>query len=315
MLKLFISYAHKDGADAAARLHDQLEQFGFDVWQDVNDMRGGITWKEQLRDILRDCDIVLVLLTSGAVASEVVTWEWENALTLQKRVIPLLIETCGLPPELARLHYHDFRPYVQFEKAFGKLVSDLGATLRQKYQPAQPEPTPSSGSKYNIQGNIDTSYIGDNGVLINNPVYNAPDLAWQARIDAALAALRRGQTAIRSDIRTTHQVQLEQIQAAIQQGRIEQGEIAATTDAIRRALRAMQTASDQMDAQTRRALADLSATLQNTAGVEHKLELTLPIIPALLTYKQEWAVGGQVDLDSAMQALQERWEALLRRAK
>jgi hypothetical protein len=47
------------------------------------------------------------LLTPEAVKSSYVTWEWENALTLQKRVIPLLVLPCNSPADLARLHYHD----------------------------------------------------------------------------------------------------------------------------------------------------------------------------------------------------------------
>jgi len=107
MPTVFLSYARSDGSSIADRLRTELERANFIVWQDVGNMRGGQEWKEQLRIALREVDVLLVLLTPEAVKSSYVTWEWENALTLQKRVIPLLVLPCNSPADLARLHYHD----------------------------------------------------------------------------------------------------------------------------------------------------------------------------------------------------------------
>ena len=74
MLKIFLSYARKDGAAAAARLRTELERAGFTVWRDIEQMRGGRAWQEQLRAALREVDVVLVLLTPAAVKSKYVAW-------------------------------------------------------------------------------------------------------------------------------------------------------------------------------------------------------------------------------------------------
>jgi hypothetical protein len=167
VLNIFLSYARADGAAAAARLRAELERAGFTVWRDVDDMRGGLPWKDQLRAALRDIDVVLVLLTPRAAASQVVTWEWENALTLQKRVIPLLISKCDVPGELARLHYHDFSLPDQYVSSFAALIRDLVASL----PAAPPAASPTPPVTFNVYG-ANQSAIGPNASVVNyGPIY------------------------------------------------------------------------------------------------------------------------------------------------
>jgi hypothetical protein len=163
MLKLFISYARADGAAAAARLRTELELAGLTVWRDLEDMRGGSAWKEQLRAALREVDAVLVLLTPASTASEMVTWEWENALTLQKPVISLLILPCKASQELSRLHYHDLSQPELYSAGLAKLIRDLLSL-----QPAQrpPETSEKPASKIVIY-HAEKSAIGENPVVIN----------------------------------------------------------------------------------------------------------------------------------------------------
>lgn len=125
MISIFLSYARKDGSDAARYLRGDLTQMGVSVWRDVEEMRGGLVWRQQIGEALAAVDAVLVLLTPGAVASETVTWEWQTALALGRRVIPLLIQPCAVPPALATLHYHDFTHPGRRGEALNRLVRDL----------------------------------------------------------------------------------------------------------------------------------------------------------------------------------------------
>jgi hypothetical protein len=164
MRKVFLSYAIEDGSEAAARLRFDLTRAGLSVWQDIAEMRGGHPWKEQLRSALREVDTVLVLLTPKAVESKYVTWEWENALTLQKRVIPLMIRSCSPPPDLSRLHYYRFEQPDRY-------VSEFAALLRDLYElpapPAGPAPEPvAAGSTFTV-GTAINSAVGNNPVVIN----------------------------------------------------------------------------------------------------------------------------------------------------
>ncbi|NER79747.1 MAG: toll/interleukin-1 receptor domain-containing protein [Leptolyngbya sp. SIO1D8] len=125
MPNIFLSYARADGQTAATRLRSELERAGFQVWRDIEDMQGGQAWKDQLRQAIRTVDTVVVLLTPAAVVSKYVEWEWENALTLEKRVIPLLILPCDVPDELTRLHYHNLSAGQDYVLGFAALLRDL----------------------------------------------------------------------------------------------------------------------------------------------------------------------------------------------
>ncbi len=125
MSKIFLSYARADGHEAAARLRDNLHRARFTVWQDIHDLQGGEDWQEQLERILKRIDVVLVLLTPDAVTSEYVTWEWQRALNMHKRVIPLLILPCAVPDRLDGLHRRDLSEESTYTEVFSALVGDL----------------------------------------------------------------------------------------------------------------------------------------------------------------------------------------------
>jgi hypothetical protein len=132
MLNIFLSYARGDGGDAVTRLRNELIRAGFNIWRDIEEMHGGERWKEQLRAALRRIDVVLVLLTPGAVESQMVAWEWENALTLEKCVIPLLAIKCKIPPELSQFHYHDLSEPENYSTSLMALMRDLSAASEAK---------------------------------------------------------------------------------------------------------------------------------------------------------------------------------------
>ncbi len=166
MAKVFISYARADGATAAARLRDELTAMGVTVWRDIEEMRGGQAWKEQLRTALRQVDAVVVVLTPGAVGSKMVEWEWENAITLEKRVIPVLAQACQVPDELERLHYHDLSnpTSASYTRSFAKLARDINQLPTGN--PSPPPETAATGSKYHVE-KADRSAIGDNATVTN----------------------------------------------------------------------------------------------------------------------------------------------------
>src|SRR5262245_49056073 len=107
MLKVFLSYAHADSSKAAARLREELKLASFDVWRDIEDMQGGESWREQLRNALYEVDVVIVLLTPAAVASPHVIEEWKAARLLKKPIFPALISPCKIPDEFLDIHYHN----------------------------------------------------------------------------------------------------------------------------------------------------------------------------------------------------------------
>lgn len=179
MPNIFLSYARADGKAASTRLRAELNRVGFDVWHDIEDMQGGRAWKDQLRAALRNVDVVVVLLTPAAIDSKYVEWEWENAHTLEKRVIPLLIMSCDVPEELKRLHYHNLSTEQNYVMGFASLVRDLNSiTVAENHtqtleKPAQP--TNAGERSVSVGGNADNnSFITGDGNVVgsNNPVVN-----------------------------------------------------------------------------------------------------------------------------------------------
>jgi hypothetical protein len=137
MLNIFLSYARADGSEAATRLRTELSRAGFNIWRDIEEMRGGERWKEQLRVALRRIDVVLVLLTPGAIESQMVAWEWENALTLEKNVIPLLIIRSNIPSDLSQFHYHDLSRPEEYSISLMALMHDLNLISKTKLRKSE----------------------------------------------------------------------------------------------------------------------------------------------------------------------------------
>lgn len=130
MLTVFLSYSRNDGADATSRLREELGRAGFDVWRDIEDMRGGVNWKDQLGTVLKTIDVVLVLLTPQSTVSPNVEWEWRTAMSLSKPIIPVLIAPCTVPDELRDLHYRDLSHPDGYSLGLMGLIGDLSIVSR-----------------------------------------------------------------------------------------------------------------------------------------------------------------------------------------
>ncbi len=51
-VRVFISYARKDGTELAERLHGDLGRRGFQVWLDTKEIGGGAAWTEEIEEAL-----------------------------------------------------------------------------------------------------------------------------------------------------------------------------------------------------------------------------------------------------------------------
>ncbi|MBE9140319.1 toll/interleukin-1 receptor domain-containing protein [Nodosilinea sp. LEGE 07088] len=165
MPTIFLSHARKDGQVSATRLRAELERAGFQVWRDIEDMQGGQAWKDQLRAALRAVDVVVVLLTPAAVASKNVEWEWENALTLEKLVIPLLMMPCEVPDGLRHLHYHNLSTEQDYVMGIISLFRDLAPFLVDK-DSTRPPPEKSQQGKETSDRNISVGGNAERSILI-----------------------------------------------------------------------------------------------------------------------------------------------------
>lgn len=107
---VFINYAAVD-QEKAAKLSDQLEKAGYQVWMDRKNLEGSDNWKREIDRALRNSFVMVSVLTPNSVAPdrEWVHYEQRQALELFLPIVPLLYEPCELPERLVRINYIDFQ--------------------------------------------------------------------------------------------------------------------------------------------------------------------------------------------------------------
>src|SRR5690242_1681154 len=88
--RVFISYARKDGTPAAQGLRERLREAGCEVWLDTANIGGGASWSKEIEAALKDCDVLIAVLTPASFISEICRAEQIWALDEGKLVIPVL---------------------------------------------------------------------------------------------------------------------------------------------------------------------------------------------------------------------------------
>jgi len=140
-INLFISYAHADSA-FVDRLEADLHQQGFDPWVDRQRLKGGQRWRRALQDAVKRAQVLLIVLSPDAVASENVQIEYDYMLELGKLVIPLYYRQCEVPMELRAIQWIDFRH--SYEQGLAALLDVLH---RQQEQVAASSSSPPDAAR------------------------------------------------------------------------------------------------------------------------------------------------------------------------
>lgn len=127
-LKVFISYARKDGSAFAEDLVDALDVAGFDAFLDRNDIAAGEDWEKRLEGLISAADTMVFVMTPGSVASQQCAWEIRTAEGLSKRIIPVVlipVADADAPASLGRLNYIFFDGRQSFPRALKQLATAL----------------------------------------------------------------------------------------------------------------------------------------------------------------------------------------------
>ena len=127
-LKIFISYARRDGSAFAEELVDALDVAGFDAFLDRNDIAAGEDWERRLEGLIAAADTMVFVMTPGSAASQQCAWEIKTALGLNKRIIPVVlipVPDAEAPPALSRLNYIFFDQRQSFSRALKQLSTAL----------------------------------------------------------------------------------------------------------------------------------------------------------------------------------------------
>lgn len=127
-MRVFISHSSKD-KDHARRLATDLCEVGHDVFFDEWDIKAGQCILTAIQEGIRQCDFMVLLLTTNSVSSRWVEQEWKakywtavESGTLA--VIPALFSECDIPLLLKSIKYADFRK--SYLSGLRELNSGLG---------------------------------------------------------------------------------------------------------------------------------------------------------------------------------------------
>jgi len=126
MQKIFISYSRKD-IDFARKLAGDLESAGYDVWWDITDLQGGDDWIRTIPNAIASSQFVIVVLTPNSIESEWVEKEYTQALSLRKKIIPIMLAPTSIPFALNTINFVNFATG-EYPNNFKKLLAPLGFT-------------------------------------------------------------------------------------------------------------------------------------------------------------------------------------------
>src|SRR5215207_1508317 len=126
MQQVFISYSRKD-MNFVRKLAGDLEKAGYDVWWDLTDLRGGDDWVRVIPAAIESSQHFIIVLSPNSIESEWVRKEYTQALSLRKKVIPLMFEACKVPFALNTINYVNFASG-EYKDNFANILRALGYT-------------------------------------------------------------------------------------------------------------------------------------------------------------------------------------------
>jgi hypothetical protein len=124
MAQIFISYSRKD-IGFARKLAGDLEKAGYEVWWDLTDLRGGDDWPRVIPAAIESSQYVIVVLSPNSALSDWVEKEYTQALSLHKKIIPIMLARTGVPFALNTINYIDFTGE-DYAASLNSLLTTLG---------------------------------------------------------------------------------------------------------------------------------------------------------------------------------------------
>jgi len=105
----FVSYSHDD-AHVVEPIVAMLRTTGTTVFRDKDSIQPGDKWRQVLNQSLQQADVFLVFWSGNSAASEEVRTEYESALAMDTRIVPVLLDDTPIDAALAQYQHIDFRP-------------------------------------------------------------------------------------------------------------------------------------------------------------------------------------------------------------
>lgn len=115
MTQVFISYADED-RNIMEKIRNSLQRESITVWTNKTDIQTGESFEEAIKRGIEQADNIVFLLSPNSLKSAYCQQELKLAITLNKRIIPLLLQAVDLeqiPEQLRYLQYIDLTDNVK----------------------------------------------------------------------------------------------------------------------------------------------------------------------------------------------------------
>lgn len=103
MQSTFFSYSSKD-LPHILPYEQALQEAGGSVWRDKTSLKTGDYWPMRLGEAIEQQSLFLLFWSANANDSDFVTLEWNSAIALGKKIIPILLDNTPLPASLHAIH-------------------------------------------------------------------------------------------------------------------------------------------------------------------------------------------------------------------
>ena len=117
-MNIFLSYGHDKFDKFALRLKQDLEKTGFQVWMDVDGIRGSSDWEIEIENGISVSDWFVIIMTRHSCRRPdgVCLDEVSYARFLGKKIAPIMMENVRPPLCIARIQYIDMENHFDPEK-------------------------------------------------------------------------------------------------------------------------------------------------------------------------------------------------------
>ena len=178
---VFISYSREDGEDFATKLRVRLEneEPELTLWQDRVKMQGGVGWWSQITSALDVVSFLVLVVTEGALRSEVIEKEWRYARQQGVCICPVIgapdkkLNFAGMPRRMRDAQFYDldreWQTFVLFLKSpchvprvpfmapdlpanFVDRTAEFEPLLRDLVKPERAEPIPTTAALHGPGG-------------------------------------------------------------------------------------------------------------------------------------------------------------------
>ncbi|MDX2213738.1 MAG: TIR domain-containing protein [Oculatellaceae cyanobacterium bins.114] len=132
MTQVFLSYATED-RNVAQKIRSSLLREAFTVWINTTDIQTGVDFENAIKQGIEEADNIVYLLSTNSLQSHYCQLEIDYALSLNKRIVPILvsaIDTQELPAALRNLQYIDLTDNI-LETDYQQDENQLLRVLRQ----------------------------------------------------------------------------------------------------------------------------------------------------------------------------------------